>query len=285
MKRLFDLTVEDLTATPVWRYEGGDGAGAVVAPESRDSLTQADEEIYLACTEFQLADSSRYLGLCFPVDDASLEYLQPVIVTPAGHVRFWFEGAVAPEILANQWRALGKREDEIFPVSFRCLIPVDGRTVSGVIPRVEISTSVAPAGPAEPAGKDPGTSDHSFLPTRPDRVRRLFSVEAGIPERRSPRRRAEMLVEFDAGDASSSGVTLDISRGGMFIRSAELPRLGPSLSLTMRLPGGRTVFLKGRVVRRAPEPEPSRSPGFALELTEKTEEYDAFLDRLHDPSR
>jgi len=88
MKRLFDLTVEDLTATPVWRYEGGDGAGAVVAPESRDSLTQADEEIYLACTEFQLADSSRYLGLCFPVDAASLEHLQPVIMTPAGHVRF-----------------------------------------------------------------------------------------------------------------------------------------------------------------------------------------------------
>src|SRR5438094_7977417 len=87
MKRLFDLTVEDLTATPVWRYEGGDGAGAVVSPESRASLTQADEARYLACTEFQLAASTRYLGLCFPVHDPSLEYLQPVIVTAADHAR------------------------------------------------------------------------------------------------------------------------------------------------------------------------------------------------------
>ena len=144
MKRLADLTIEDLTAAPVWRYEGGSGAEAVVAAEQRDALSQMDDEVFLAATDFLLPDSSRHLGFCFPVDDGGVDYLQPVIVTPSGHVRFWFDGPAAREVLAAQWSALGKRDEEIFPVRFRCRVPVDGRKVAGVIPGVETSADILP---------------------------------------------------------------------------------------------------------------------------------------------
>jgi hypothetical protein len=71
----------------------------------------------------------------------------------------------------------------------------------------------------------------------------------------------------------------------MFIKSAQPPRLGPALSLTMHLPGGRTVLLKGRVVRNDGAAGITRPDGFALELTEKTAEYDAFMTRLLDPNK
>src|SRR5262249_43626287 len=51
VKRLADLTVEDLIGSPVWRYEGGTGAEALVAPSARQSLSQLDDEIFLAATE------------------------------------------------------------------------------------------------------------------------------------------------------------------------------------------------------------------------------------------
>jgi hypothetical protein len=286
MKRLFDLTVEDLTASPVWRYEGGNGVEAIVEPENRDSLTQADEEVFLAATEFVLPDSTQRLGFCFPVDDAGMDYLQPVIVTAAGHVRFWFDGAVTPELLASQWTALGKREDEVFPVNFRCRVLVDGRTVTGVIRNVEGSAAIGSAGPSGGGGeKSSEALESPGAGARPDRVRRLFSAGAGVAEKRtSPRRRAEMLVEFREGESRGAGVTSELSRRGMFIRSAQPPGLGPALSLTMHLPGGRTVLLKGRVVRNDGVPGITRPDGFALELTEKTAEYDAFLTRLLDPT-
>jgi hypothetical protein len=117
-------------------------------------------------------------------------------------------------------------------------------------------------------------------------VRTLFETQTGGPEKRLlPRRRAEMLVEFREGDSLGAGVTSNLSRRGMFIRSADLPRFGPALSLTMHLPGGRTVLLKGRVVREGSPPGAPRPAGFGFELTERADEYEAFLARLLDPSR
>src|SRR5215472_3700315 len=126
VKRLVYLTVEDLEASPVWRYEGGSGPHATVAPTKRVSLSQSDDEIFLAATEFQLTDSSRHFGFCFPADDSGIDYLQPVIIRPAGHVNFWFDGPAEPGHLSRQWKSLGKEPSEIFPVAYRCLVPVDG---------------------------------------------------------------------------------------------------------------------------------------------------------------
>ena len=222
MKRLGELTVEELTANPVWRYEGGSGAEALVAPVKRDSLSQSDDEIFLAATDFQLSDSSRHFGFCFPADDSGIDYLQPVIVSASRHVCFWFEGTIPPDALENQWSALEKQPADIFPVSFHCRVPVDGRAVAGQIKGVESSETLA-SGPAPAIASARATGR---VPTaRPVQARR----DTGAVEKRTARRRkAEMTVEFVQDSFRGTGVIADLSRRGMFVRSNRIPpRDGP----------------------------------------------------------
>ena len=253
MKRLVDLTIEDLAANPVWRYEGGAGDKAVAAPVRRDSLSQADDEIFLATTEFELFDTARHSGYCFPADGSSIDYLQPVIVTRSGHVAFWFDEPPAPAILSKQWAALGKEPRDVFPIAFRCLVPVDGQTISGRIESVESAEGPSPAA----TSKEPShTARRRGIGTRETRTAR--------------RRPAEMTVEFSQGALYGTGVTGNVSRRGMFVRSSLVPGTGPMLRLTVNLPGGRKLSLRGRVVRTVPTDRPSpAASGFGLRLLEE----------------
>lgn len=267
MKRLVDLTIEDFASSPVWRYEGGSGPAALVSPAKRKSLSETDDEIFLAATEFGLADATRYEGFCFPAEGESVDYLQPVILTKAGHVAFWFDGSVSAEKLAKQWRALGKEPKQIFPVAFRCLVPVDGRTVDGKIARVETSQDFAPPPPA-PGNPWPPVPRRPGIGTSETRVTR--------------RRRAEMTVEFTQGALRGTGVTGDISRRGMFVRSNLVPGTGPVLRLTVNLPGGRKLALTGRVVRSVETGDPATAPtGFGLRLVDDWPEYDEIFGKRH----
>lgn len=294
MKRLADLTVEDLTSAPIWRYEGGSGAEAVVSADRRDSLSQMEDEVFLAATDFFLPDSSQHAGYCFPVDAGGVDYLQPVIITPSGHVRFWFDGVAAREVLQAQWSALGKREEEVFPVRFRCRVLVDGRTIAGVIPGVETSADITPVHPAELASPSEETRNTAYgsrgsggcLPaSRPAPARRAAASRSGSAEKRTARRHnVELLVDFDQGGSRGNGVTGNLSRSGIFIRSAHPAQSGPAVSLTVHLPGGRELLLKGRVVLDT-TPSSLASPGFGLALTEKSDEYERFLSRLFDGSK
>lgn len=279
MKHLAELTIEDLAAAPVWRYEGGTGDDAIVAAAERSSLSQADEDVFLAATDFFLPDSSQYLGFCFPADAASIEYLQPAIVTPAGQVHFWFDRAVAQETLATQWSALGRRSEEIFPVRFRCRVAVDGREVAGVIPQIETSEDLVPIPEtlaSAPDSRGPGTGIPS-ADLRPARVRPFPAAQSG--RRTAFRHRVEMVVEFEQGGSHGAGVAGNVSRTGMFVSSTQPANIGPALKLTLHLPGGRELQLEGRVVRSALASDLSR-PGFGLALTDKPDEYDQFLARL-----
>jgi PilZ domain-containing protein len=284
VKRLTELTIQDLAAAPVWRYEGGTGGEAIVTAEERSSLSQADEDVFLAATDFFLPDSSQHLGFCFPADAAGIEYLQPVIVTPAGQVRFWFDRAVAREALATQWGVLGKRAEEVFPVRFRCRVAVDGREIAGVIRDIETSEDwVSKPGElaSAPGSRGQGAGGPSAEP-RPTRVRPFPAVQSG--RRTSFRHRVEMVVEFEQGGSHGAGVAGNVSRTGMFVCSTQPPNIGPALKLTLHLPGGRELHLSGRVVRSALTSDSSR-PGFGLALTDKPEEYDQFLTRLLQPPR
>ncbi|MCA1582647.1 MAG: PilZ domain-containing protein [Acidobacteria bacterium] len=298
MKRLVDLTIEDLAATAVWRYEGGTGDEALVVPAERDSLSAMDEEVFLAATEFTLADGSPHPGFCFPVDDSGIDYLQPVIVTNERQVRFWFEGPVLAETLAAQWAALGRTGPDVFPVTFRCPVPVDGRIVTGVIPQIEFSPDVA--APPAPAAKSQADAEDvdaprstatgmrrangSFLLARPVRARQppRSGAEPG-EKRRGPRHPVEMTVDFDQDSSQGTGVISNMSRGGMFVRTPRVPNTGPQLRLTVHLPDGRTLFLKGKVVRSAAGPEPSPNvpaTGFGVRLAADSPDYAKFLSQL-----
>jgi hypothetical protein len=282
VKRLADLNVEDLVASPVWRYEGGDGAEAAVVPSKRKSLSQTDDEIFLAATEFELFDSGRHFGFCFPADDSGIDYLQPVILTQSGHVSFWFDGPAAPEVLSNQWKALGKEPREIFPVSFRSLVPVDGRTVSGRIDGVESSVDLA----SEATGPTQGTDIKTESPHRADPILTARPVQArrdaaAIGKRTTRRRKAEMTVEFTQGAFHGTGVTGNVSPRGMFVHSTQIPGTGPTLRLKVNLPEGRTLVLTAKVVRRVTASSPSApSPGFGVRLAEDSPEYEELFSRL-----
>jgi hypothetical protein len=291
VKRLVELTVEDLVASPVWRYEEGSGAEALVVPAQRESLSQADDEVFLAATHFELSDSSQHFGFCFPADDSGVDYLQPVIVSGSRQVAFWFDRPVSPEVLWEQWRALGKEPSEIFPVTFRCLVPVDGRTVSGQIAGVESSQDLTPDWPAavipEESELEEWTGATSRGTTTAGRVLTARPVEARrrgtetIEKRTARRRKAEMTVEFTQGGVRGTGITGDVSRKGMFVRSAQIPGTGPVLHLTVKLPEGRELVLTGKVVRSATTVSPSeRSSGFGLRLATDSPEYEALLARL-----
>ncbi len=258
-----DLTVEDLAASPVWRYEGGSGAEAMVSPAKRAALSQADDEIFLAATEFELLDLERHSGFCFPAENGGLDYLQPVILTPAGPVSFWFDEPPDKDVLAEQWRSLARDPSAIFPIAFRCLVPVDERTVSGRIEGVEF--------PYEPAA----------APARAETPAPVRRGRIGKRETRTIRRhKAEMTVEFSQGALQGNGVTGDISRRGMFVRSNLAPGTGPVVRLTVNLPGGRKLALTGRVVRSVEgAPAAPTSPGFGLRLVDDWPEYEKLFGR------
>lgn len=292
MKRLADLTVEDLVASPVWRYEGGDGAEATVVPSKRKSLSQSDDEIFLASTDFMLFDAGRHSGFCFPADDSGIDYLQPVIIGRSSHVNFWFNGPAGPEVLATQWSALGKKPRDIFPVTFRCLVPVDGRTVSGRITGVVCSQDLKSGAPAptifEPSAPSDAPETTAGSPSGADRIPTARPVQArrdtgAIEKRTARRRKTEMKVEFSQGALRGTGVIHDVSPRGMFVRSTSVPGTGPMLRLTVNLPEGRTLVLTGRVVRGATTISSSATaPGFGLRLVEDSPEYEDFLARLRD---
>lgn len=278
MKRLVELTAEDLESEPVWRYEGGTGTAAMVVPARRDALSRADDEVYLGATDFELFDGSRHVGFCFPADDSGIDYLQPSIVVPAGQVAFWTEGPASPEDLAARWRVLGREPGQIFPVSFRCRIPVDGGIVSGWIAGIESSRdltvairelpSVSGGRPAPPPEERERAPMARPAPARPK--------EGASPDHRTARRRkAHMSVEFTQGDLHGTGVAENVSRRGVFVRSSRTPGTGPPLRLTVNLPDGRKLVLTGRVVREAG----SSASGFGLRLTEDWPNYDSLFPR------
>ena len=90
----------------------------------------ADERAYIARTHFVFADGSQGCGYCSPTEDSGLDYIQPVVITPAGrHMRFWREQSVDA---AEPYQ----RDEEhriLFPVRFECVVPFQGQQLCGTI--------------------------------------------------------------------------------------------------------------------------------------------------------
>jgi hypothetical protein len=133
MKRLIDLTPADLERVAVWRYGGETDETANVRATDRRELDGQDAELFIARTQFALANGAQHIGFCSPGRESSLEALQPVILTESGPVYFWFEDPPSSESLRAQWKRLGSAREDIFPVHFRCTVPVAGQYITGTI--------------------------------------------------------------------------------------------------------------------------------------------------------
>lgn len=133
MKRLADLTAGDLDRVRVWRYAGDSDDTATVHATDRSALSGGEDDVFIAHTQFTLGNGAQYVGFCTPAGGSALEALQPVILSQWGPVYFWFDPPPTRESLAVQWRRLGTSRESIFPVHYRCTVPVDGTYVVGTI--------------------------------------------------------------------------------------------------------------------------------------------------------
>ena len=85
-----------------------------------------------------------------------------------------------------------------------------------------------------------------------------------------PRYRSEVVVNFQDGDSEATGVTWDVSRAGMFVRTSKMPEVGSKLMVKMRFSEDRQLVLQGRVVRCFQAPALVRHlfpTGFGLEIS------------------
>lgn len=133
MKRIRELRPADFEQVAVWRYQGSSDENAVVRATDRTEVSANEGGVFIARTQFSLANGAQYIGFCSPTEDSALNSLQPVIVTADGPVYFWFEEPPSAEFLRAQWIRLGVDAESVFPVYFRCTVPVGGKLVHGRI--------------------------------------------------------------------------------------------------------------------------------------------------------
>lgn len=90
-------------------------------------------------------------------------------------------------------------------------------------------------------------------------------------------------MEYSLRGAQCTGFTYDVSPTGIFVRSVRLPDPGTALTAHIRLPEGKRIEVRGKVVRsfRVP-PALSRvvPSGFSIRLANTPEEYYQFLATL-----
>ena len=91
-------------------------------------------------------------------------------------------------------------------------------------------------------------------------------------------------MSFKTKESRTTGITSNLSRGGLFVRTIRPPAVGSVVLVRLR-PRNRatTIVLRGKVVHtRAAPVMLTHSPpaGFAVEVLEATEEYYEFLAQL-----
>jgi hypothetical protein len=101
-----------------------------------------------------------------------------------------------------------------------------------------------------------------------------------MPEKRqTPRYPVEVMVDFNLVGSKVTGMTRDVSLGGMFVRTSRLPSDGQNLLVTFHFAGGNDLLFFGKVIRtfRAAAVRPDIPPtGFALAISD-SESFKRFV--------
>jgi uncharacterized protein (TIGR02266 family) len=91
-------------------------------------------------------------------------------------------------------------------------------------------------------------------------------------------------VDFELNDMTCTAVTRNISAGGVFVASEELPRVGDRINLRFSLPGtGRQLAIQTEVrwlrAKKSP-PDPEAPAGMGLQFLNPTADDAAALDQF-----
>ena len=128
-KLAIELTLNDFREVKIWECHGEHDATALVEPSLKSEISEDDGAVYLAATEFRLADDTILRGFSSPADDSGLDYIQPVVFHREGQLRLWSD----EDGLIDISQELGKKRDEVFPIRWQSLVSVDGNARSGYI--------------------------------------------------------------------------------------------------------------------------------------------------------
>ncbi len=101
-----------------------------------------------------------------------------------------------------------------------------------------------------------------------------------MQKRRSKRVIKRLEVTFTARGLSYTGITSDISREGIFIRTQKGLPPGITVDVELYLPSGEILKMRGVVKRTIKTPFQQIKNGMGVELTDPPQKYKDFSDSL-----
>jgi hypothetical protein len=123
-KQITELAIADLQRYPIWEFaidEEGEPGQDEETVKPRPDLRRADPDggIFVVRSRFVARDGTRFDGFVTASGDADLGSVQPTVITPAGHVYFWF-GIREPSArtIEDSYRKLQTPRDHLFPLAY-----------------------------------------------------------------------------------------------------------------------------------------------------------------------
>jgi hypothetical protein len=142
-KSVSDLSPDDLAQFPVWEFaldeEGEESQDeTTVRPYMLAGELDPSAGMFVVRARFRLADGSQLHGYLTPPVQAEdgLGAMQPVIVTDAGQVLFWWGSILPPAAeISRSYQRLGKAAHaRVFPIQFSSDVSILGGPIQGELP-------------------------------------------------------------------------------------------------------------------------------------------------------
>jgi hypothetical protein len=146
-KQVYDLTLEDFEASPVWEFcldEEGEPGQDEETVRPRPELAQVDPEqgLFVVAATFRASDDQEYSGFVNPVQagDAEVEFaaLGPTIITAGEHVQLWLPAVRGQKAegrhesaLTHVYRATDNSSAGLFPLRWATAVRIDGGPSAG----------------------------------------------------------------------------------------------------------------------------------------------------------
>jgi hypothetical protein len=132
VKRLKELSENDLTSNPVWRVWEQDEEEFVSVSNDK-CISENSNHVYIVLTEFILNNRTRFTGFCSPQDPSGLDYIQPVLFTQNGQVNIYMDNGWDNKAKQDALRKIELTKDHVFPIEFETKIKCENRFYFGKI--------------------------------------------------------------------------------------------------------------------------------------------------------
>jgi hypothetical protein len=131
-KRLTELTINDLLENEVWEYWMADNEEYVRASD-KTVIAEDSNIAYIVATDFVFKNRSKHLGFCSPQEAASLDRIQPVIITSKGQIEFYKESDWTEDEVNNALSGFGLNWQNVFPIVYTTRIKYNREVFTGTL--------------------------------------------------------------------------------------------------------------------------------------------------------